>query len=134
MVIHAPTSFFQWCQGINNLTAVWETSEGECVVMMETVFSKVYNKIDLMLLNRSPHSIMYHNLTDYISAKNNTVLTYKDTALSSMVYNSLRSSAPNYKSRLVRVEPLKPTQHTTTMGINGLWTVSQLCPLQGARR
>ena len=45
-------SFFKWCQGINNLTDIWETSEGECVVMMETVLSKVYEKIDLTLLNR----------------------------------------------------------------------------------
>jgi len=99
--------------------------------MMETVLSKVYDKINLMLLNQSPHLIMYHNLMDYISAKNNTVLTYKNTALSSMVYSS---SAPNYKSRLVHVEPLKPIQCTTTMGINGLWMVSQSCPLQGVRR
>jgi hypothetical protein len=28
---------FQWRQGINNLNDIWDTSEGECVVMMETV-------------------------------------------------------------------------------------------------
>ncbi|KAL4065528.1 hypothetical protein V8B97DRAFT_1840624, partial [Scleroderma yunnanense] len=46
-----PLLVYKWCQGINNLTDVWETSEGECIVMMETVFSKVYEKIGLMLLN-----------------------------------------------------------------------------------
>ena len=46
--------------------------------MIETVFSKVYEKIDLTLLNHLLRLIMDHNLADYITAKNNTVLTYKD--------------------------------------------------------
>jgi pre-mRNA-processing factor 8 len=62
----------QWCQGINNLTDIWETSEGECNVLMETVLSKVYEKIDLTLLNRLLRLILDHNLADYITAKNNT--------------------------------------------------------------
>jgi hypothetical protein len=90
----------QWCQGINNLTDIWETSEGECNVLMETVLSKVYDKIDLTLLNRLLRLILDHNLADYITAKNNTgvflpsflcmtltlslplVLTYKGSPLS----------------------------------------------------
>ncbi len=44
---------------------------------METVLSKVYEKIDLTLLNRLLRLILDHNLADYITAKNNTVLTYK---------------------------------------------------------
>lgn len=40
--------------------------------MMETVFSKVYEKIDLTLLNRLLRLILDHNLADYITAKNNT--------------------------------------------------------------
>ena len=38
--------------GINNLQEIWETGEGECNVMMETKFEKLYEKIDLTLLNR----------------------------------------------------------------------------------
>ena len=72
-----PLLVYKWCQGINNLTDIWETSEGECNVMMETVLSKVYEKIDLTLLNRLLRLILDHNLADYITAKNNTVLTYK---------------------------------------------------------
>ena len=92
-----PLLVYKWCQGVNNLTDIWETSEGECNVMMETVFSKVYEKIDLTLLNRLLRLILDHNLADYITAKNNTgkldacvvainvnvfysVLTYKDMA------------------------------------------------------
>jgi len=66
------TLFLQWCQGINNLTDIWETSEGECNVLMETMLSKVYEKIDLTLLNRLLRLILDHNLADYITAKNNT--------------------------------------------------------------
>ena len=68
---------YKWCQGINNLTDIWETSEGECNVMMETVLSKVYEKIGLTLPNRLLRLILGHNLADYITAKNSTVLTYK---------------------------------------------------------
>lgn len=30
-----PLLVYKWCQGINNLTDVWDTSNGECVVMMQ---------------------------------------------------------------------------------------------------
>jgi hypothetical protein len=40
-----PLLVYKWCQGINNLTDIWETGEGECDVMTETIFSKVYEKI-----------------------------------------------------------------------------------------
>ena len=30
-----PLLVYKWCQGINNLTDVWETGQGECVVMMQ---------------------------------------------------------------------------------------------------
>ncbi|EMD31722.1 hypothetical protein CERSUDRAFT_100187 [Gelatoporia subvermispora B] len=75
-----PLLIYKWCQGINNLTDIWETSEGECNVLMETVLSKVYEKIGLTLLNRLLRLVLDHNLADYITAKNNTVLTYKDMA------------------------------------------------------
>ena len=39
---------------------------------METVLSKVYEKINLTLLNRLLRLILDHNLADYITAKNNT--------------------------------------------------------------
>ncbi|KAI1337831.1 pre-mRNA processing splicing factor 8 [Xylariaceae sp. FL0016] len=73
-----PLLVYKWAQGINNLDKVWETADGECNVMIETELSKVYEKIDLTLLNRLLRLIMDHNLADYISAKNNVQLTYKD--------------------------------------------------------
>ncbi|KAI1331062.1 pre-mRNA processing splicing factor 8 [Xylariaceae sp. FL0255] len=73
-----PLLVYKWAQGINNLNKVWETADGECNVMIETELSKVYEKIDLTLLNRLLRLIMDHNLADYISSKNNVQLTYKD--------------------------------------------------------
>ncbi|KAH9900427.1 pre-mRNA processing splicing factor 8 [Xylariomycetidae sp. FL2044] len=73
-----PLLVYKWAQGINNLDKVWETADGECNVMIETELSKVYEKMDLTLLNRLLRLIMDHNLADYISSKNNVQLTYKD--------------------------------------------------------
>ena len=73
-----PLLTYKWAQGINNLSNVWETENGECNVMIETQLSKVYEKIDLTLLNRLLRLIMDHNLADYITSKNNVQLNYKD--------------------------------------------------------
>ena len=47
-----PLLVYKWCQGVNNLEDVWATENGECVVMLESKLEKVYEKIDLTLLNR----------------------------------------------------------------------------------
>ncbi|PHH61122.1 hypothetical protein CDD81_739 [Ophiocordyceps australis] len=73
-----PLLVYKWAQGINNLSQVWETENGECNVMVETELSKVYEKMELTLLNSLLRLIMDHNLADYITAKNNVQLTYKD--------------------------------------------------------
>ncbi|XP_044717530.1 PRP8 domain IV core [Hirsutella rhossiliensis] len=73
-----PLLVYKWAQGINNLSQVWETKDGECNVMIETELSKVYEKMELTLLNSLLRLIMDHNLADYITAKNNVQLTYKD--------------------------------------------------------
>lgn len=73
-----PLLVYKWAQGINNLGQVWETENGECNVMIETELSKVYEKMELTLLNSLLRLIMDHNLADYITAKNNVQLTYKD--------------------------------------------------------
>jgi pre-mRNA-processing factor 8 len=73
-----PLLVFKWCQGINNLTDVWDTNEGECVVMLQTRFEKMFEKVDLTMLNRLMRLIVDHNIADYITAKNNIVISYKD--------------------------------------------------------
>jgi pre-mRNA-processing factor 8 len=88
---------YKWCQGINNLTDIWDTDEGECVVMMETVLSRMYEKIDLTLLNRLLRLVMDHNLADYMyrrttpHSRSRTCRTSTPT-VSSAVSSSARSS------------------------------------------
>ena len=76
------TFCFTLCVGINNLTDVWDTSEGECIVMMEAHYEKLYEKIDLTLLNRLLRLIVDHNIADYMTAKNNVVINYKVSSMS----------------------------------------------------
>ncbi|CAM9141797.1 unnamed protein product [Lampetra planeri] len=73
-----PLLVYKWCQGINNLQDVWETAEGECNVMLESRYEKMYEKIDLTLLNRLLRLIVDHNIADYMTAQNNVVINYKD--------------------------------------------------------
>lgn len=73
-----PLLAYKWCQGINNLQDVWDYERGQCNVMVETKLSKLTEKIDLTLLNRLLRLIVDPNIADYITAKNNISLTYKD--------------------------------------------------------
>eukprot|EP01094_Clydonella_sp_ATCC50884_P020124 TRINITY_DN4106_c0_g1_i1.p2 TRINITY_DN4106_c0_g1~~TRINITY_DN4106_c0_g1_i1.p2 ORF type:complete len:2322 (-),score=1069.03 TRINITY_DN4106_c0_g1_i1:351-7316(-) len=73
-----PLLVYKWCQGINNLDEIWDTADGQCVVMVETKLEKIYDKMDLTLLNRLLRLILDHNIADYMTAKNNVVLNYKD--------------------------------------------------------
>jgi len=57
--------------------------------MMESCFEKLYEKIDLTLLNRLLRLIVDHNIADYMTAKNNVVINYKVglvTLFSGMLY------------------------------------------------
>jgi pre-mRNA-processing factor 8 len=73
-----PLLTYKWCQGINNLHDIWNTSSGESVVLMETKLEMIYEKIDLTLLNRLLRLIVDHNIADYMTTKNNVVLSFKD--------------------------------------------------------
>ena len=73
-----PLLVYKFCQGINNLHDVWNTDEGQCNVLLETKLDKVYDKMDLTLLNRLLRLIMDHNIADYITTKNNVEISYKD--------------------------------------------------------
>lgn len=78
--------------GINNLQDVWETAEGECNVMLESRYEKMYEKIDLTLLNRLLRLIVDHNIADYMTAKNNVVINYKVNTLSHFLLIFLKFS------------------------------------------
>ncbi|KAJ2491268.1 Pre-mRNA-processing-splicing factor 8 [Coemansia sp. RSA 2050] len=74
----SPLLVYKWCQGVNNLDGAWNTDNGECTVMLEAKLSRVFEKIDLTLLNRLLRLILDHNLADYMTAKNNVVISFKD--------------------------------------------------------
>jgi len=69
---------YKWCQGINNLENIWETEDGQSVVLLQSQFEKMYEKIDLTLMNRLLRLIVDHNIADYITAKNNISISFKD--------------------------------------------------------
>lgn len=94
----APVMLYKFCSGINNLEGIWDfesshysgeiedlqdlkekkdTMEG-CTVLVETKMERLFEKVDLTLLNRLLRLIMDHNLADYISAKNNVSIAFKD--------------------------------------------------------
>jgi len=73
-----PLLVYKWCQGINNLENVWDTSQGESVVLLQSKLEKMYDKMDLTLLNRLLRLIVDHNLADYMTAKNNVAISFKD--------------------------------------------------------
>ena len=73
-----PLLVYKWCQGINNLHNVWDTSESQTNVLLQTTLENLPNKIDLILLNRLLRLIMDPNMADYITAKNNVTINFKD--------------------------------------------------------
>lgn len=73
-----PLLVYKWASGINNLHNVWNTSEGETVVHLQSRLVELAEKIDHLFLNRLLRLIMDHNLADYITAKNNVSVSYKD--------------------------------------------------------
>lgn len=81
--------------GINNLQDVWDTAEGECNVMLEARYEKLYEKIDLTLLNRLLRLIVDHNIADYMTAKNNVVINYK--ACTHSIFNNNKTANDNLR-------------------------------------
>lgn len=79
-----PLLVYKWCQGINNLHNVWDTKDGSTTVLMETKYEKVFEKVELTLLNRLLRLIVEHNLADYMTAKNNVVINFKDMNLTNL--------------------------------------------------
>jgi pre-mRNA-processing factor 8 len=73
----APLLVYKWCQGINNIEAVWG-GDGGLTVLLETTLSRLAERIDMTLLNRLLRLIVDPNIADYVTAKNNVTIAYKD--------------------------------------------------------
>lgn len=73
-----PMLVYKFCKGINNLTDIWNTDNGECNVLVETRYDHVYEKIDPHILIGLLELIMDHRLARYMNRKSNVRLKYKD--------------------------------------------------------
>lgn len=73
-----PLLVHRLCQNINNLKGIWDVSDGSSTVLLESDLLKIYDKMDLTLLNRLLRLIVDHNLADYMTSKNNVVISFKD--------------------------------------------------------
>ena len=73
-----PLLVYKWCQGINNVQGVWDVSDEQSTVLLETSLEDFAEKIDFTLLNRLLRLIMDPNLADYVTAKNNVIINFKD--------------------------------------------------------
>jgi pre-mRNA-processing factor 8 len=74
----APILLHKFCLGVNNLEGVWDVDEEEAMVMVCSKLDRLYEKVDLILLNRLLRLVMDHNLADYMTCKNNVVINFKD--------------------------------------------------------
>lgn len=57
---------------------MWDTSEGQSLILLQTRLDKIYEKIDLTLLNRLLRLVVDHNIADYMTTKNNVSVNFKD--------------------------------------------------------
>lgn len=73
-----PLLVHKWSAGVNNLHDVWETSQGQTVVHLQTKLDQFGEKADHLILNRMLRLVMDHNLADYCTAKNNVSVSFKD--------------------------------------------------------
>jgi hypothetical protein len=73
-----PHLLYKLCQGINNINNAWNTADGSRLVLVESKYENLYEKIDLTLLNRLLRLIVDPAIADYITAKNNVEISYKD--------------------------------------------------------
>ncbi|KAJ1842447.1 pre-mRNA-splicing factor 8, partial [Coemansia sp. RSA 2703] len=74
----APLLVYKWCQALNNLRGGWDTAAGQTTVVVAVRLARVFDKMDLTLVNRLLRLVVDHNLADYMTAKNNVALSFKD--------------------------------------------------------
>eukprot|EP00762_Andalucia_godoyi_P001187 ANDGO_02083.mRNA.1 Pre-mRNA-processing-splicing factor 8A len=84
-----PVLAYKFCEGINNLHGVWDCANGERTVLVQLKLSKLFEKMDMTLLNQMLRLILDPSLADYMTAKNNVVINFKDMSHTN-VYGSIR--------------------------------------------
>ena len=73
-----PVLVHKFATGINQLVDVWTTSSGEVTVLLQAKLERLYEKVDLTLLNRFLRLVMDPSLADYLTCKNNVAINFKD--------------------------------------------------------
>ncbi|QGN13893.1 pre-mRNA-splicing factor 8 [Kluyveromyces marxianus] len=73
-----PLLVYKWCQGINNLDEVWDINNGQSTVLFQTTLQQFSEKMDLTLVNRLLRLVVDPTIADYITAKNNVNIVFKD--------------------------------------------------------
>ena len=74
-----PVLVHQWCDGINKSPQIWETANGESVAMLQTTIGRqFFDKVDFKLFRKILELIMDKTLVDYIMARHNVTLQFRD--------------------------------------------------------
>ncbi|KAL0246061.1 hypothetical protein GEMRC1_007277 [Eukaryota sp. GEM-RC1] len=80
-----PILAHKWATSINSIEDIWETDDGQQTCHVELHLSRIAENIDLTLLNTLLKVIMNPSIADYITAKMNVVLSFKDMSCTNSV-------------------------------------------------
>eukprot|EP00760_Papus_ankaliazontas_P008488 PhM_4_TR13843/c0_g1_i1/m.79014/K12856/PRPF8, PRP8; pre-mRNA-processing factor 8 len=73
-----PARIFNWCTSINNLTDGWETKNGETLVYVQSTLDRLSENVHFSVLKELLGLVVDKHLADYLSARNNVSICYKD--------------------------------------------------------
>eukprot|EP00388_Colpodella_angusta_P001693 GDKJ01005198.1.p1 GENE.GDKJ01005198.1~~GDKJ01005198.1.p1 ORF type:complete len:1781 (+),score=460.13 GDKJ01005198.1:1-5343(+) len=76
-----PLLVHKFCRGVNSLQGVWDTAKGENTVLLQTKYEKIFEKADPRLLNALLSLVVDRNIADYMTARNNVTMGFKDMAV-----------------------------------------------------
>lgn len=73
-----PRLVYKWCKAINDLNGAWDTDKEQTMVLMEIPLQQFYEQIDLTFLSHYLKLALDHTLAEYMTAKNNVTISFKD--------------------------------------------------------
>ncbi|KNH06334.1 pre-mRNA-processing-splicing factor 8-like protein [Perkinsela sp. CCAP 1560/4] len=73
-----PARLYNWCNDLNSIPDVWRTAQGERTVYVEAKLENLSENIESALLNQILRLVVDKNLADYMMARNNSDIAYKD--------------------------------------------------------
>jgi pre-mRNA-processing factor 8 len=73
-----PLLAYKWCRGINDSPSIWDTADGETVVMMQSTLEGAYEKVDWTLMKSLLSLILHPTLVDYICSRHDVKVEFKD--------------------------------------------------------